>query len=94
MEKVLENLGVRTIAGKRVFACEKCGQELGPVTGDYKNHAMKREVSLSKNQPRSLAPKTDKYVMREYYCPKCGAMFEVDMVAKEEGQILSVQFNK
>ncbi len=94
MAKILENLGIIIVAGQRTFACEKCGQELGPVSGDYKDNARKREAPLSKNQPRFLAPKTDKYTMREYYCPQCGAMFEVDMVAKDERQVHSIQLKE
>lgn len=94
MARILENLGVASIAGKRVFACERCGQELGPVDGDYKDRAMKNEAPLSKNQPRFLAPTTKKYTLREYYCPNCGGMFEVDMVAIEEPQIHSIKLKK
>ena len=94
MAKILENLGVIIVAGQRTFACEKCGQELGPASGDYKDNARKREAPLSKNQPRFLAPKTDKYTLREYYCPQCGALFEVDMVAKDERQVHSIQLKE
>ena len=91
MAKVLENLETKLVAGKNMFVCGKCGYKLCPVTEDYREYALKHEASLSKAQPSILVPKEEKYVLREYYCPKCGGMFEVDMVAKGEKQMPSVK---
>jgi acetone carboxylase gamma subunit len=55
---------------------------------------LKNEAPISKCEPDYLAFKTNKFVLREYYCPKCGVMFEVDMVEKSEPQIHSVQLNE
>jgi len=76
-----------------VYRCLKCGNVLGPAKEDYKNHASRRTVPISKAQPEFLASyavKKSTFVMREYYCPHCAVMFEVDMVQKDEPQIRSI----
>jgi acetone carboxylase gamma subunit len=94
MVRILEYLETVEADGHRVYRCLKCGEVLGPSERDYKDYAMKRIVSPSKNQPAYLAPKSDYFVMKEYYCPKCAVMFEVDFVAKDEPQIHSIQLKE
>ena len=77
--------------GLSLYRCFKCGYVLGPAEEDYKTFALKNSAPLSKCQPSHLYSNIDQYVLREYYCPGCGVMFEVDMVAKEEQQIWSVR---
>ena len=88
----LGNLEIAKIDGEKVYRCFKCGHILGPITSDYKDFALKNEAPPSKGQPDYLASKTDRFILREYYCPQCAAMFEVNMVAKDEKQIRSAQF--
>ena len=93
MVRVLENLEV--VGDKeKVYRCLKCGHILGPAKQDYKDFALKRTVPISKAQPAflsSYAVKSNTFVMREYYCPSCAVMFEVDMVQKDEPQIHSIE---
>jgi acetone carboxylase gamma subunit len=94
MIRISENLGVREVEGNMVYECLKCGGILGSAKEDYKDFAKKRTVPISKAQPEHLASyatQSDNFVMREYYCPKCAVMFEVDMVAKNEPQIHSIE---
>ena len=94
MVRLLEYLEATELEGKTVYRCLKCGHVLGPAKDDYKNLALKRTVPIFKAQPTFLASyalKSDTFVMREYYCPSCGVMFEVDMVQKDEPQIHSIE---
>jgi len=94
MGRLLEYLEATEVQGKLVYSCIKCGHMLGPAEEDFKNFASKRTVSISKAQPAFLASyavKSDTFVMREYFCPRCGVMFEVDMVRKDEPQIHSIE---
>ena len=91
MARIYDNLELVKIDGKEVYRCLKCSHVLGPITEDYKDFALKNEAPLTKGQPAFLAGMTGRFVLREYYCPGCGLMFEVDMVAKEEKQIRSVR---
>jgi acetone carboxylase gamma subunit len=87
--RIFDSLEVTIVEGKKVFRCLECGYPLGPATENYKNHALRHEAPTSKAQPDFLVP-SDEYVLTEYYCPKCGRMLEVDMLAKGEKQIESV----
>jgi acetone carboxylase gamma subunit len=94
MLKISENLGVREAEGEMVYECLKCGEVLGSAKQDYKDFALKRTVPISKAQPEylaSYATKSGHFVLKEYYCPKCAVMFEVDMTAKNEPQIHSIE---
>jgi len=94
MARLLEYLETVEKDGRTVYRCMKCGRILGSAKEDYKGLALKRTVPISKAQPAHLAPyavKSDTFVMREYYCPGCGVMFEVDMVRKDEPQIRSIE---
>jgi len=87
----LGNLEIAEVKGEKVCRCLKCGYFLCPITQDYKDFALKNEAPIFKAQPGYLASKTGKFVLREYYCPQCGAMFEVNMVSTDQKQIWSVQ---
>ncbi|MBW1804649.1 MAG: hypothetical protein JRJ85_28480 [Deltaproteobacteria bacterium] len=91
MARIYDNLEIATVDGKEIYKCLKCSHILGPITGDYKDFALKNEAPLTKCQPAFIASTTGRFVLREYYCPACGLMFEVDMVAGEEKQIRSVE---
>ena len=91
MVKILDNLGIVYQDGRSAYKCLKCDTLLGTATEDYKNYVLKHDAPQSKGQPAFLDRKSDKFVLREYYCPKCGVMFEVDMVMKDERQITSVK---
>jgi acetone carboxylase gamma subunit len=84
MTRVSDALEVAMVDGKEVFRCLKCGNVLGPITQDYKNYCLKNDAPISKAQPHFLAPKPDEFVLREYYCPKCAVMFEVNMCQRED----------
>jgi acetone carboxylase gamma subunit len=89
--RVYDTLEITKIHGKEVFRCLKCGNVFGGIDEDYKNRALKNNFPLSKCQPKYLSNNTDKFVLREYSCPGCGVLIEVDMVAKKEKQIQSVK---
>jgi len=94
MARLLEYLEVSNTPGEYVYRCLKCGHVLGSATEDYKNFSKKRTVPIWFKEPEFLgrfAKQSDTFVIREYYCPKCAVMFEVDMVQKEEPQIRSIE---
>jgi acetone carboxylase gamma subunit len=88
--KVLESLEIVEILGTRMYRCSECQVVLCPASEDYKEYALKREVRTTKLEPDSLAFPTDAFVLREYFCPKCAVMFEVDMTEVKEKQIFSI----
>ncbi len=88
--RILENLEVVEVAGKKVYRCATCGYEIGPVTKNYREKALKNEAPISKNQPIEMVPKKAGFILREYYCPQCAILFEVEMAAKGEKETVSI----
>jgi acetone carboxylase gamma subunit len=70
-------IGIAVKKNKKVWTCMKCKNELGSTDQDWKTYAMKHIAPLSKAQPTELANETERFMLREYYCPYCGVMFEV-----------------
>lgn len=74
-------LGVIERAGSEVLACLCCGYEFGAPTGDWKLRVLTtnrdpREIFPYQTATRAPEPKWCIY--REYYCPGCATMFEVE----------------
>ena len=88
--RVLETLEVVEEGGKRVFRCSGCLAVLCPVSEDYKDYALMRQLQTTEMEAQSLAFPTEAFVIKEYYCPRCATMFEVDMTAADEKQIHSI----
>ena len=59
--------------------CRKCGHVFCDIQQDYKKHALNAEIIPSEIGP--LRPDDDKWcVYREFYCPKCAVLLNVDVV--------------
>lgn len=69
---------------QEVYSCVQCGHILGPTTEDWKKYVLVYRAPLSKAQPLQLATQSDRFALREFYCPDCGTLFEVQMLATEE----------
>lgn len=93
--RIFESLKIVKAEGKpSVFVCAECEYVLCPVADNYKRYALKHDSPQSKGQPSYLRP-SDQFVLREYYCPNCGTLLEVDLLSKidsdkEESDIPSV----
>lgn len=72
---------------EEVYSCVQCGHVLGPTTEDWKKYVLVNRAPLSKAQPLHLATHSGRFALREYYCPNCGTMFEVQMLATEEPHV-------
>lgn len=93
MPRVLEYLEDTFHEDERVYRCLKCGHVLGPVTDDYKEHAGTFDAEISEGEPSELAPPESDFVLRNYVCPSCGILFEIDMVRKSDARFRSVRLS-
>ena len=57
--------------------------EKGHANEGFRKYALRNEAPVSFCQPSFIAPKTDRYVLRRYYCPRCAAMFETEVALKD-----------
>ena len=58
----------------QVYVCVDCGYVLGPTTEDWKKYVLVNRAPIAKGQPLHLAAQTERFSLREFYCPKCGTM--------------------
>lgn len=79
LRNVTETLDlVRGEDGLRL-ACARCGHGLGPLTDNYKAHALRRDRPIQAANPLIGDPRRfiDAEVQfRQFYCPACGGLLE------------------
>jgi N-methylhydantoinase B len=83
--RIFEGLEVTEISGNKLFQCSVCKYPLGPVNENSKAHMLKHDVPHSKGQQAHLKT-CDLFVLREYCCPGCGTLLEVDTVLRVDPQ--------
>lgn len=69
---------VRVENGDRHIGCARCGHDFGDIRQDPKLAAVVAERPISASSELN-AYGSDEFVLREYYCPGCGAMLCVNV---------------
>ncbi len=78
--RMSEYLEIDDSSGMQVIRCRKCGHAFCPPTENYKEDARVSESPLAKI--RMVSTKTERFVLREFYCPSCATLLNVDMTLK------------
>lgn len=83
---VLENVQIfRAADGTSHYCCRQCDHVLGPADQNFKIYAEKRVFSYADMVALGLlVADSDRFVIREFFCPGCGAMFDVESVLRDE----------
>ncbi len=77
------------------FECTRCSNDYGDISiGDPKKNAIMRERSIGEVNPWNKYGKADQFVVREYYCPKCGIMISANMQKKDEPLMMDMELSK
>ena len=88
--RMLDNLEVVRANGSAILRCFKCRYTLCASNDNYKHYALVRESPIARAQPAYLAPGDNPFLLREYFCPQCAAMFEVDMLQEGDEPLRNV----
>lgn len=89
---VLENLLVSGEDGSRSFSCKRCRTKLGDCASGYRRLALRRTRSVAFAQAPELAPSSDQGCeLREYCCPHCGVLFEVESAIPGQPVVESIR---
>jgi acetone carboxylase gamma subunit len=78
--RISEYLEADDSSGTMMVQCSKCKYVFCPITDNYKNYALVNESPLTKTRAQNSA--TKRFVFREFYCPSCGTLLQVDMTLK------------
>jgi N-methylhydantoinase B len=89
-----DNLEVVAARGQVFVRCIKCQSPICPVEENYKDYVLTADVPAAHGQPARFVPTmATPFVLREYCCPRCAIMFEVDMVMESDGPVASFILN-
>ena len=77
--------------GREVIRCKKCQYEFSSITENYKRYAKSTESQLNKAGPKYFFRPSKNFVLREYYCPSCAVLLDVEMVEKHEEPVWNIQ---
>lgn len=89
--RMTEYLEIDNSSGKEIIQCNKCKYVFCPVTENYKNFALASENPLSKAGPEYFYRPSDRFVLREFYCPRCATLLDVEMVLKGLPPVWNIQ---
>jgi acetone carboxylase gamma subunit len=93
MRPIGRYLEIKKEKGEDVITCSKCGFILGPVHGNYKEHAVHKEEPLQKAGAHFPPQEETRFVLHEYYCPNCAIMLEVDINLAGEPALWDIQLD-
>ncbi len=75
----------------RIVSCRKCGYVISPLEENYKEA---EDLLFSENRLTKAGPlrsDSDRFILREFYCPGCTTMVNTEMVLKDTPFIWDVQ---
>lgn len=67
-----------------VAGCAACGHDLGPASGDWKAHAVRREVPLAEAGGEAYFTGFEGVVLRHFYCPACAALLDTETATPQD----------
>jgi acetone carboxylase gamma subunit len=59
-------------------ACRACAARLGPASGIWKDHAIRRETPLDRVGIAAFDTGAPGVVLRQFFCPGCGALLDTE----------------
>jgi N-methylhydantoinase B len=87
-----ENLLVRGSGSDATVVC-RCGQEIGPITENYKLRVLMREGPVQNAgpwvDPNGIGG--DRFVCREFFCPGCLRLLDVEIAQRHEPVLWDVR---
>jgi len=81
-KRVSEYLMIGDVGGRNVMQCAKCEYVFCAATENYKNYALMGEFSPAKLG--TVFKASNRFVIREFYCPQCGIMLDVEVQLKDQ----------
>lgn len=83
MVEINEYLKIVELNGKKVIQC-KCGHVIGPANENFKLYAIRRDFPIQRAGPWVATYKKESpFVFREFYCPKCKRLLEVEVALND-----------
>jgi N-methylhydantoinase B len=90
--QITDNLDLR---GSRI-CCAKCAADLGPVSGNYKEHCVQHEAEIAAANPNIGDWKRyidERPVFRQFHCPGCGALLENEIAREGDALLRDIELS-
>lgn len=86
--KVLENVDVVSIEGQNINRCAKCQFRFGPASKCFKYQVAVKEIPYNEFKNMGIMDRdSERFVVREFICPSCGVLLDVESVTNGEGYL-------
>jgi acetone carboxylase gamma subunit len=94
MKRINEYLGVDGTGEAATIVC-RCGHRIGPAAENYKEHALLREGPVQGAGPwvDPLHIGGDRFVCREFFCPGCVTLLDVEIAQRGEPLLWDVRLD-
>lgn len=79
LHRVGDAFTVWQVGEAKHFRCSRCEHDFGSATADPKLGAQVAERSIVESSELNAHGAVDELVLREYYCPGCGAMIAANV---------------
>lgn len=76
------------------YRCRRCGHDLGPAGGNFKDAAVQKVRPIQDANPLIVDPAIfidDEVVFRQYYCPGCATLLENEVVLADSDPVWDKQ---
>jgi len=85
VQRISEQLRIDGTGSAAQIVC-RCGHVLGPAVENYKRHALLREGPVQAAGPwvDPFHIGGDRFVCREYFCPGCVTLLDVEIAQRDE----------
>lgn len=85
MPRVNEYLSIEGTGAEATIVC-RCGHRIGPAAENYKLRALMREGPVQRAGPWVDPMKIgkDRFVCREFFCPGCVTLLDVEIAQRGE----------
>ncbi|MBS45671.1 MAG: hypothetical protein CMH83_21355 [Nocardioides sp.] len=94
---VADVLGVASVDGGYAWACSDCGQQLGPLSTNYKLATALVETNPNEIDPVAYPDPADfcdvAFMLRQYLCPACGVTLGAECCRADDDLLHDISFS-
>jgi len=87
----IRKIGPYLVIKNKYYYCSQCGKRLGLAKENYKNSTKIKEFDLQKTGDKFPSPDQTPFIFREFYCPKCGIRFDIEVTEKDSPLLWDIQ---
>ncbi len=95
--RITDNLAIRKRGETLHTCCSKCAADLGPMTDNYKDHALREDNDIRHSNPNVGDYKRyidERPVFRQFFCPGCGTLLENEVARENDPPLHDIEITR